>query len=213
MSNAFPGQPKTLRGAIVGIDFLSLQPVDVISFQYNPHTLTRSFEVKAGVSGAEAGQIGGAPAESIKVELELDATDDLAEGRGKQGVAPRLAALENLVTPSSAALIANQVLLNVGTIEITPPATRVMLFVWGPQRVMPMIVTELSVTEERHDVDLSPMLARVSLGMRVLNWDDVGQMHPAFGLAVSHQMRKEALASLSPVHSLIDALGVPSLPL
>ncbi|MEX1362881.1 MAG: hypothetical protein AB1Z98_07135 [Nannocystaceae bacterium] len=206
--SVFPGQPRTLRGAIVSVNLLSLLPVDVILFEINPHTLTRSFEVKPGISGAEAGQVGASPAESIKVEVEIVGTDE----QGSLGVASRVAALENLVTPSAAQTIANLVLLNVGTIEITPPSTRLTLFVWGPQRVVPVVITELSVTEERHDVDLTPLVARVSLGMRVLNWDDVGQFHPAFGLSLSHQLRKEALVMLSRVRSLQRVLGTSALP-
>lgn len=198
----FPGSPTTLRGALVSVDFLSLSPLAVIPFQYNPHTLTRSFELKPGVSGPEAGQIAHAPNESIKLELELDGTDGLVEGADTHGIGPQLAALEELVSRSSLAVIADLVLLNLGTIEVVPPTTKLTLFVWGPKRVLPVVITELAVTEEAHDRNLNPLRARVSLGLRALNWNDVGQTHPAFGIALAHKMRTEALALIGNLQSL-----------
>ena len=208
-----PGLPRALQGAIVAVDFLSLRPMDVIPFQYNPHTLTRTFELKTGVQGVEAGQLGGAPAETIKIEIELDAADDLDQGKGANGVAHHLAALESLVSPSSAAIIANLVLLNIGTIEIVPPTTKLTLFIFGPKRVLPVVINELSITEERHDVDLTAIVARASLGLRVLNWDDVGQTHPAFGLALAHRMRTEVMAGLAQGHAFDNITGTGSLAL
>lgn len=193
----FPGSPTTLRGALVSVDFLSLSPLAVIQFQYNPHTLTRSFELKPGISGPEAGQIRNAPNESIKLELELDGADGLVEGADQNGIGPQLAALEELVSRSSLAVVADLVLLNLGTIEVVPPTTKLTLFVWGPQRVLPVVITELAVTEEAHDRNLNPLRARVSLGLRALNWNDVGQTHPAFGIALAHKMQTEALARLA----------------
>ncbi len=209
----FPRSPRTLKGALVSIDFLSLMPLEIIPFQFNPHTVTRSFELKPSTAGAEAGQIGSAPAESIKLELELDSAEDTDAPDVREGVQHRLSALENLVTPSSKVVITNLVLLNVGTIEIVPPTTRLVLFIWGPKRVLPVVVTELSITEEGFDIDLTPTVARVSIGLRVLNWDDVGQMHPAFGIAMSQQMQKEALSTLATVRSLESILGITNLAL
>ena len=47
------------------------------------------------------------------------------------------------------------------------------LFVWGPQRVLPVRLTELSVTEEAFDPQLNPIRAKVSLGLRVLTYNDL----------------------------------------
>lgn len=190
----FPGSPTTLRGALVSVDYQSLSPLAVVPFQYNPHTLTRSFELKIGVSGPEAGQIGHAPNESIKLELELDATDGLGEEADTHGIAPQLAALEELVSRHSSVVLDGLMMLNFGTIEIVPPTTKLTLFIWGPKRVMPVVITELAVTEEAHDRNLNPLRARVSLGLRALNWNDVSQTHPAFGIALAHKMRTEAMA-------------------
>ena len=131
----------------------------------------------------------------------------MAAGQGQNGVAHRIAALEDAISPRSLSIIANLVLLNIGTIEIAPPTTKLTLFVFGPKRVLPVVINELSVTEERHDVDLTPIAARVSLGLRVLNWDDVGQFHPAFGVALAHKMRSEVLAALARVKKLTKVVG------
>jgi hypothetical protein len=197
----FPGSPITLRGALVSVDFLSLSPLAVIPFQYNPHTLTRSFELKAGVSGPEAGQIARAPSETIKLDLELDGADGLVDGADTHGIGPQLAALEELVSRNSLAIVADLVLLNLGTIEISPPTTKLTLLVWGPKRVLPVVVTEFSVTEEAHDRNLNPLRAQVKLTLRALNWNDVGQTHPAFGIALAHKMHNEALALLGNLQS------------
>ena len=203
---SFPGSPKTLRGALVSLDVLSLKPL-VIPFQYNPHTLTRSFEVGGAAGGPEAGQVSGPPAETIKVEVELDATDDLEQGRGATGVAAKLAALEMLVTPGSVSVIANAVLAALGTIEILPPAGPLTLFIWGARRVLPVAIKELSVSEEAHDENLDPLRAKVSLGMRVLTYADLSVTHPGYALSLAHQVAKEVMAVSSTVGALDGVLG------
>lgn len=204
MTTTFAGSPNTLRGAVVSIDPLTMRP-EVVAFQYNPFTLQRAFTLASSSgAGPETGQLSRPPAETIRVELELDATDDFEAGRPGT-VAARLAALENLVTPKASTAIANAVLAAVGTIEILPPETRLTLFVWGASRVLPVVVQELSVTEEAHDVALVPTRARVSLAMRVLTWADVGPTHPAFALSVAHQFAKEGLGRNATAGSL-DAI-------
>ncbi len=211
--NTFPGSPTTLRGALVAVDFLSLSPTTIIPFQYNPHTLTRSLELKPGTSGPEAGQVGKAPVETIKIDLELDGADGLLDGADTHGIAPQIAALEDLVSRSSAEILADAKLLALGTIEIVPPTTKLILFIWGPSRVLPVVITELSITEEAFDPELNPLRARASLGLRALNWDDVGETHPAYGITLAHKMRTEALARLATLRNLETVLGSSSLPL
>lgn len=208
---SFPGSPRTLRGALVSVDVLSMQPT-VIAFQYNPHTLTRSFELAGGGGGAEAGQISGPPVESIKVEVELDATDELEAGRPPLGVAAKLAALEGLVTPFSGSAIANTALAAMGTIEILPPEGPLTLFIWGARRVLPVAVKELSVTEEAHDPSLDPVRAKVSLGLRVLTYADFGPTHPAFALSLAHRVAQEVMARTSTVGSFDAVIGAGARP-
>jgi hypothetical protein len=201
---SFPGAPRTQRGALASIDPLS-GSVRVVPFALNPHTLTRSYEIGGGTGGGpEAGALARPPAESIRVELELDASDDLEQGKPST-VAARIAALELLVTPSAATAIANAVLAAVGTIEIIPAVQPLTLFVWGKGRVLPVLLKELSVTEEAHDPQLEPTRARVTIGMRVLNWGDVGPTHPAFALGIAAQIAKEG-QSFAVTTSSLDAV-------
>ena len=94
--------------------------------------------------------------------------------RRRLGIAPQFAALEMLVNPSSAELLAVDADARGGTLEIIPPEAPLVLFVWSRNRVAPVRVTEFSVTEEAFDPVLNPIRAKVSLGLRVLTTDDLG---------------------------------------
>lgn len=205
----FPRSPRLLRGAVVGIDPLDPIP-NVIAFQYNPDTLTRTLQAQtAGDENgdrSEAMRLKGAPVETVRLEVEIDATDRMEAGGGLAGVYPQLSALEILVYPRSAQVIANTALMALGTIEIVPPTAPLTLFVWGPSRVVPVRLTDFSVTEEAHDTSLNPIRARVSLGMRVLSYDDLPATHPGHNLFLAHQVVKETMARVGLVNSL-EAIG------
>lgn len=202
----FPGSPRVLRGALVSVDAVTLRP-SIIPFQYNPATLSRSFQLSAATSGAEAGQRNGPPSETIQVEIELDATDDLEAGRGPQAVAARIAAILGLVTPLAADAQKNLGLVAQGAIEILPPDAPILLFVFGPQRVVPVELTELSITEEGHDADLNPIRARVALGLQVLRYSDLSQSHPAHALSLANQVAREASARSLSAENVESAIG------
>jgi len=197
------------RGAIIGVD--PLNPLaSVIAFQYNPDTLTRKLAPQGseGGDGAAKGEtlrLKGPPIETITVDVEIDATDALAAGdatASKLGIYPQLSALEMLVYPKSALVIANTVLLAIGTIEIIPPCAPMTLFVWGPKRTVPVKLTELSITEEAFDAALNPIRAKVSLGMRVLSYADLPLRHPGYSLFMAHQIAKEAMAVIGSTSSI-----------
>ena len=99
--------------------------------------------------------------------------------------------------PSSAVLIANEVLSFLGTVEILPMESALTLFVWSKTRVTPVRITDIDVTEDMFDPQLNPIHAKVSLGMRVLNVNDVGFLTPAGALYMVYQVEKEALSLLS----------------
>ena len=209
----FPGSPRLLKGAIVGID--PFNPVaSVIVFQYNPDTLTRTLQAQtAGGQGgdrSEALRLKGAPTEDIKLDVEIDATDQLEKGEPNatsMGIYPQLSALEMLIYPKSALVIANTVLLATGTIEVIPPASTLTLFIWGPKRVLPVRLTQFSITEEAHDVNLNPIRAKVSLGLRVLSYNDLPLTHPGYALYLAHQVVKEAMAAIGSVSNLGAVAG------
>src|ERR1700704_576552 len=130
-----PLSPRILKGALVSVS--ATRPIpSVIVFQYNPDTLTRSIKPRApggDAARSEAQRLTGPPEETIKVDVEIDATDQLEKNdgvAGSLGIYPQLSAFEMLVYPKSAVVIANTALLAAGTIEVIPPNAPLTLFIW-----------------------------------------------------------------------------------
>jgi hypothetical protein len=205
----FPGSPKLLKGAIVRVDLFNPVP-SVIVFQYNPATLTRTLTPRAmegqGAT-AEALRLNGAPEEEIQIDVAIDATDQLEKGEAPSGIYPQLSALEMLIYPQSALVIANTALMAAGMLEVVPPVGPFTLFIWGVQRVLPVRITRFSITEEAHDVHLSPIRASVSLGLRVLNYNDFPVTHPGYYMFLAHQVVKEAMSVAGSVANLSAVAG------
>ncbi|NTV42108.1 MAG: hypothetical protein HGA63_02300 [Syntrophobacteraceae bacterium] len=214
----FPGSPRLLKGGIVLIDPQNSAIKRIIALQYNPDTLSRSLQVKgAGAEGgdrSEALRLKGPPVETIKLDAEIDATDQMETGDGQTaelGIHPQLAALETVLYPTSAQLISNNNLAQGGTLEIIPMETPLMLFIWSKNRILPVRLTEFSVTEEAFDVNLNPIRAKVSLGFRVLSVDDLGFSHKGGDLFLTHLQQKEQLAAKNRGDTL-GAFGVGGIP-
>ena len=192
----------------------------VIPLQYNPDTLTRSLQVQGaegeGGNRSEALRLKGPAIETLKLEADIDATDQLEppdqnKDAVELGIQPQLALLETLVHPASADLIANNAKAAMGMIEIIPSEKPLLLFVWSKQRVVPVRVTELSITEEAFDPTLNPTRAKVSLGLRVLSVDDLGFDHKGGSLYLAYLQVKEGLAQRGPRADL-SQLGLGALP-
>lgn len=205
----FPGSPRLQKGALVAID-LPNPVTSIIVFQYNPDTMSRTLEVQAAGEGGsifETQRLKGAPVETISLEVEIDATDQLEEGEGDDGIFPQLSALEMLVYPQSALVVANSVMLGLGTLEVVPPTGPLILFVWGLKRVLPVRITDFSITEEAYDANLNPIRATVSLGLRVMTYNDLPLTHPGYHLFLAHQVAKEVFATMSSVGNLGSLFG------
>ncbi len=106
------------------------------------------------------------------------------------GLHPQLAQLEMLVNPTVETLLADDAMASNGTLEIIPLEQALTLFVWSSSRVVPVRLTEFSVTEEAFDPNLNPIRAKVSLGMRVLSVDDLGFEHPGGRIFMSYLDQK-----------------------
>ena len=205
-----PISPRVVKGALVGLDLF--KPLSsVIVFQYNPESVSRTLQAQgSGEGGArsEAMRLKGPPIETIKLEVEIDDLSQVATAPDLGlGIHPQLAALEMLLYPSSALTIANTVALALGTIEVMPPVGPFTLLVWGAKRVLPVRLTEFSVTEEMHDRDLNPLHAKVSLGLRVLSSNDLSITHPGYYVFLSHQIVKETMATLAGASDLAGVVG------
>jgi hypothetical protein len=216
--SAFPRSPRVLKGGLVLLDpvtFIPLPGNNIVILQYNPDTLTRSLKIKGADEGgdrSEAMRLTGPPVETIKLEAEIDATDQLERpdenaATIKNGIAPQLAALETLVYPTSASLQNNFTLAQQGTLEIMPMLAPFLLFVWSANRIVPVRLTEFSVTEEAFDPSLNPIRAKVSLGMRVLTTDDLSLGDKSGSLYMAYHQNKERLA-MSNRYGSFAALGI-----
>lgn len=215
---SFPGSPKLLKGGIVLLDPDTGVPVQIVVLQYNPDTLSRTLQVQ-GI-GPEPGdrlealRLKSPPLETIKLEAEIDATDQLELGDttvAQLGIYPQLAALEVMVYPTSAQLNDNNSQSNSGVLEIAPMEAPLSLFVWSQVRVLPMRLTEFSITEEAFDPNLNPIRAKVSLGMRVLTVNDLGFAHKGGNLFMAYLQQKEQLARTG-VQGSLSALGLRGIP-
>jgi hypothetical protein len=203
------------KGALIGLD--AFNPVaSIVVFQFNPEKMTRT--LKPQTSGSEGSlfetqRLKGAPEETIKMELRFDAADALADGDGiaeSIGLYPQLSALEMLVYPKSALVITNTVLLATGTIEVVPPTGPLTLFVWGPQRILPVQIKELSIDEENYDSNLNPITAKATLTLKVISYNEMSLVHPAYWIFLGHQIAKEVFAtmgSIGNITSLDDLLA------
>src|SRR5258708_39489849 len=200
-----PISPRLVKGGIVTLDPNTSALKSVIALQYNPDSLSRTLQIQA-VQGAQDGtrvdalRLRGPAVETIKLEAELDATDQLEFPNkfplaAQLGLHPQLAQLEMLVTPTVETLFADDNMANSGTLEIIPLEQPLTLFVWSRMRVIPVRLTDFSITEEAFDPNLNPIRAKVSLGMRVLSVDDLGFSHPGGHMFMSYLTNKEQLAS------------------
>ena len=213
-----PRSPQVIRGGLVLVDAASGRALRVITLQYNPDTLTRSLQIK-GVGGdasefSESMRLKGPPVESIKLEAEIDATDKLEtadSGAVEFGLHAQLALLETLVYPSTTDLRANAAEAAAGSIEIVAMQKPLVLFVWSKTRVLPIRITEFSITEEGFDTALNPIRAKVSLGMRVLTVDDIGFNGRGGSIFMSYLEQKEQLAARV-ANASLGALGINAIP-
>ena len=182
----FPGSPKLQKGALVQLvsGIVGVVP-NIIAFQYNPEKLSVSltpwnpFEVDQTQRGSQAPNVQPFdPKQSFTLELELDATDKLETEDPValvSGVTDRLAALKKLTLPTEGPigdLIASAKAIAGGAAEAARrPTVPVVLFVWGPSRILPVRVTSFAVEETLFSPTLHPLQATVSLGLEVLTPD------------------------------------------
>lgn len=210
--------PKFLRGAIIGME--TYNPLaSIIVFQYNPETMTRSLTASqpatSGGKNPEAQRVNSPPKESISLQIDIDATDQLEVNSPLArsfGIHPQLTALEMLLYPKIAQVIAGEALMMAGAMEIARPEAPVTLFVWGPMRICPVKLTSVSVTEEAFDQLLNPIRAKVSLSLDVLTTAELPKDNLGYPLYVAYQTVKEsvagALATAGNASNAMSLMGV-----
>lgn len=211
--------PRILKGGIALVDPESGRVGRVIALQYNPETLSRTLQVQSvgaenSTDRSQALRLKGPPIESYKLEAEIDAVDQLDEGDAlvtRLGIQPHLASLELLVYPTSAQLREHHAAAARGQLQIAPIEAPLTLFIWSTSRVVPVRITDLSVTEEFFDTQLNPIRAKVSLGMRVLSVSDLGFTHRGGSLYMRYQMSKESLGAQT-TSAAPGVLGLKEIP-
>jgi hypothetical protein len=230
-----------IKGALVGYpaatDFV---PPTVTAFQFNPEKMvhTWSQEAPAGQPGVEAGNpmaIAGMPGETFQFTIWLDADDDalgpqfqLAQAALSSGVSGRLAALEMLLYPIassrgaaqstggllgtvSAAASALGSAVGGSTWEVPNSTAPVVLFVWGPQRIVPVRVTTLTITETLYDVLLNPTHAEADMSLRVLTPAELFAASPEPGTsAETAQIAYELMLARRRQWAATQAANAPS---
>jgi len=177
---------RLLRGALIeyGSDFLGPIP-NVVIFQFNPESLTRTIQIPArptGVTARETSQAGEPPVEKVTVNALFSAADALNARNvlaQQFGVGPQLAALEKMVYPGGklsgligAAIDAIGDALSGGGGGATRPVPREpqprILFIWGRTRIVPVVIESMTITEQQYDFRLNPVEAQVSIGLAVV---------------------------------------------
>ena len=203
--STFPNSPKLIKAGLVLVDPDTARVLRVISLQYNADSLSRSLQAQAAGGGeggggrAEPLRFKGPAVESYKFDAEIDATDQLEfpdqhQAAAEFGIQPQLALLEGLVQPAAAQLLAVDREAASGRLEIAPMLAPLVLLVWGPHRIVPVKVTEFSITEEAFDQALNPIRAKLSLGLRVLSVDDLGFSSRGGALFMAYLQGRERVA-------------------
>jgi hypothetical protein len=199
-----------------GSDFLGPLP-NVVIFQFNPETLTRMIQIPPRPSGGaarETTQAGEPSIEKITLKAQFSAADGMGTGNvlaRTMGVGPRLAALEKMVNPASklsgligAAIDAIGDALGLGGGGGDEPRQTIprekyprILFLWGPFRVLPVVIESMSITELQYDFLLNPIQADVSIGLAVNAIDNCSDDTVGKGSLEYSNMAKDAQAMLN----------------
>jgi len=194
------------KGALV--EYLPTSPVTpvVTVFQYNPESMVHTWTQgqpsgKPGVESNNPLAVPGLPGESFQFTIFLDADDDMVSGvkaraqaAQKSGVGARLAALEMLLYPvagpqasgggsaSPGGLIGTASAASASPTWNLPNSTvPIVLFFWNSNRIVPVRVTTLTITETLFDTDLNPTHAQAQLSLRVLTPTELAAANPAPG--------------------------------
>jgi hypothetical protein len=161
----------------------------VIPFRFNPESLSRQLSIEQGQgggagteattrSGGSAPQEQGADAssgalkESFTVQIRVDFAERV-EGANQLppelGIAPELAALEELLHP-----VESETEAPADGTEPTRarPQRWTVLFVWGRKRVYPIRITGMTINETSHNAQLNPVRAEIEVAAEVLGEAD-----------------------------------------
>lgn len=211
MPSEFTRSPKVLKGALVVFESATpgSPPTRVIPFQYNPEQMTRSLALRSappdpasvGEAREETHKVLGPPVETINLSVTLDASDQLEDASRNpdvlvNGLHPAVASLEMLLYPTTAQISLNRSLARAGRAQICAAELPLTLLVWGASRIVPVRLTSFSVTEEAFDPALNPVRVKVDVALQVLTFLELKETNLGYGVYLTYQSRKEALAKI-----------------
>ncbi len=219
----FPNSPKLVKGALLefGDAVLGLLP-NVILFQYNPDQLTHKL-VQAPTKGTmtdattekkETLRTSSLPVETISdLKIILDATDQMEKGdpiAAARGIGPAIAALEMMMFPIGTAMLSLTNLLGGGngSSKIPPMQQPLVLFVWGPWRIVPVNITSVDVSETTFDPLLNPIRAEVSISFNVISKDKLERGSYGYGAYEWTQANREINTALNIANTVQQAAGM-----
>jgi len=203
-----------LRGALIEYGSGLIGPIpNVVIFQFNPESLSRSLQIPPRPSGAtqrETTQAGEKTFERISFTAHFSAANMLADDKALArlfGIGPQLCALEKMVLPSAklagligAAIDAIGSALGIGGGDDAPaqPIPREkyprILFIWGLTRVLPVTIDSMTISELEYDARLNPLRAEVALQLSVIAVDQCSDDALAKGALDYTTIAKEAQA-------------------
>lgn len=203
-----------LKGAFanLGAGLLGALPNFVV-FQFNPETISRTPSVLSppppandGSGRTDGTQRPDVPGETMSFSLRIDATDQLVlEGNpvaATRGIHPTLSALELLMVPkSSLSIDLFQLSGGKAPSQLPPGKVPIVLFFWGTFRILPIMITSLTITETEFDILLNPVRAEVSVSLQVLTPSQITDSPFARGAYKYTQGVKEVMAALNLVNA------------
>ncbi len=256
MNTGYSRSPKLLKGALIQFSAPMLIPIpNIIIFQYNPETMTRTLTPWTPVERSyneETGEMEPLtraqeralaqpfdPQETFSLTLELDAADALEHPESHPvavlaGVADRVAAIEMLCYPPGQSALGGllnvSVSVSVGSsglsasaggaaADVLPrKAVPIVLFFWGPGRIVPVRITSFSVEEQQFSPLLYPIRAKATLGLKVLDENHLLNIEGTEGGGAAVDIakacytftraQKEALATANLANSVESIIGM-----
>jgi hypothetical protein len=184
---------KVTRGILVEYA-LSIPPL-VLSFEFNPETLSRSrtITVQRGdlpsnrggygftspLETARAAQGVSMDPETFSIRILLDATDRMDQGDAIAtafGIQPEIDTLRTMVEPKVQGPAGVQMLASLGAMSDRALFRRehpsVLLFVWG-YYIVPVFLTSVTIDEKAHLPSLFPTRAEANLTMQVIESSNI----------------------------------------
>jgi hypothetical protein len=198
-----------MRGFLV--EYGMTMPPLMLSFQFNPQSLTRNRSITLTLGSTPATRGGydfALPTETARVaqgvtvepesfdlEILVDATDRMNDGdpvAQSMGIQPELDTLRSMVEPKIQGPGGVQVLAGLGfggsrAFQRSQSAS-VLLLIWGVH-VLPVFLKSIEVAESAHLPTLSPYRATVKLSLQVIEGNNpfysVEKVRQAIGSAIN----------------------------